>query len=170
MNESSQQPNASNAKDPAPELMRSFGDLAVRNAESANASIDKLAGLFIQTGFALGGLAAIRIQGHAVYDLPLSYIGLVLIGLSMIAGSSQFLFNYFFFKKSAEHSQKMATRGFGATYTSGDMQQQAQRGLVRLSQERDEMPRESTLCPTVIQCILLVLGVILVFIELPRNV
>ncbi len=148
-------------------VMKSFADLAAQSSGSANEKIDKLSGLLIQAGFALGGLAAIRLPGVAFEYLPLTYVGIAVIAVSIVCGAAQFIFDYYFFKRASESARKVSTAAFGAYFIQGTKKIEAGGKMISFLDAHERMPSVSTYCPLIIQFILLFMGFIFIMIELP---
>src|SRR3989338_7129787 len=65
-------------------VMESYRNQAVRDAETANEKLDQLSGLLIQVAFGLCGLASIRLPGNSFGQLPLTYLGIISVAISIL--------------------------------------------------------------------------------------
>lgn len=145
-------------------IMESFRGQAVRNAEAANEKLEKLAGLLVQVAFGLGGLASVRLPGNSFTQLPLTYLGIIGVAISILCGVVWYIFDFKFFADSATASRDVASKSLGTFLYPTNEEKQAR--LRSSLDDHERLPNKTTHCPLILQFILLFTSFILIMVEL----
>lgn len=149
-------------------IRESHANEAHREAEAANEKLDKLAALFIQIGFAIAGLAGIRLPGHTIAQFPNTYLGIFLIALSVFFGAWQIFKDADFFTINAFAARLIAGAGLGVELDPTNSEKVS--ALKKALDDRAEMSTESCDLALFFQASLLLLSFVLIIKELPITV